>query len=205
MPGKSAAASFEELEEIPERVARALGELLTRLDRPRYMRFLDAMYHYTRGSGAKIRQVYDASDAEDVRAVFGELESEEIEHYRLAEADLEALGGRVSSAPPSAVVAFDRAWRGLASHGYCAYLGAAYVFENIARHIQQPVREALGRLALDRSQVRWVRVHMGADLEHGAAVADVCRHHFARDPEAMLAGARSAAEAWLGVFSEALR
>ena len=201
---QKSALSFAELEEIPAQVARALAELLVRLDRPRYMRFLDAMYHYTRGSGAKIRQVYDSSDAEDVRAVFGALESEETEHYRLAAADLEALGGRVSTAPPPAVLAFDRAWRALSAHGYCAHLGAAYVFENIARHLQQPVREALGRLALDRSQMRWVRVHMGADLEHGAAVADVCRRHFEHSPEAMLAGARSAAEAWLGVFSEAL-
>jgi hypothetical protein len=200
-----AVPSFAELEEIPGEVARALGELLARLDRARYMRFLDAMYHYTRGSGAKIRQVHDSSDAEDVRGVFGELESEETEHYRLAEADLEALGGRVSSAAPPAVVAFDRTWRGLSAHGYCAYLGAAYVFENIARHLQQPVREALGRLALDRSQTRWVRVHMGADLEHGAAVAAVCRRHFEHGPGAMLAGARSAADAWLGVFAEALR
>src|SRR5262245_1954606 len=137
MSSKSAAASFAELEQIPAEVARSLAELLARLDRPRYMRFLDAMYHYTRGSGAKIRQVHDASDAEDVRAVFGDLESEETEHYRLAEADLAALGGCVSSAAPPAVVAFDRAWRGLSAQGYCAYLGAAYVFENIARHIQQ--------------------------------------------------------------------
>jgi hypothetical protein len=204
MQPKQANSSFAELEAIPAEVARALGELLARLDRARYMRFLDAMYHYTRGSGAKIRQVYDASDAEDVRAVFDNLESEETEHYRLAEADLEALGGRVSSAPPPAVVAFDRTWRGLAAHGYCAYLGAAYVFENIAGHLAQPVREALGRLALDRAQTRWVRVHMGADLEHGAAVAALCRAHFERAPDAMLAGARSAADAWLGVFSEAL-
>ena len=196
--------TFAQLEEIPEQVARRFAELLRELDRPRYMRFLDAMYHYTRGSGAKIRQVYDCSDADDVRAVFGELESEETEHYRLAEADLEALGGSVSSEPPPAVAAFDRAWRALAAHGYCAYLGAAFVFENIARHLQQPVGQALGRLALDRSQTRWVRVHMGADLEHGAAVAAVCRSHFERAPEAMLAGARSAAEAWLAVFSEAL-
>src|SRR5215510_3763218 len=110
---------FADLERIPEDTARRLAQLLAQLDRPRYMRFLDAMYHYTRGSGAKIRQVYDASDAEDVRVVFGDLESEETEHYRLAEADLEALGGRVSSVPPPAVAAFDRTWRGLSAHGYC--------------------------------------------------------------------------------------
>jgi hypothetical protein len=196
--------SFAQLEAIPAGVASGLRPLVEGLDRPRYMRFLNAMYHYTRGSGAKIRQVYDCSDAADVRAVFGDLESEETEHYRLAEADLEALGGEISSAPPAAVTAFDATWRALAAHGYCAYLGAAYVFENIAGHLQQPVREALGRLALDRAQTRWVRVHMGADLEHGAAVAAVCRSHFERNPAAMLAGARSAADAWLGVFSEAL-
>jgi hypothetical protein len=196
---------FAELEAIPAEVASGLRPLVERLDRPRYMRFLDAMYHYTRGSGAKIRQVYDCAETEDVRAVFADLESDETEHYRLAERDLEALGGQVSCTPPPAVVAFDAAWRALAAQGYCAYLGAAYVFENIGRHLEPTSRAALERLALDRTQTRWVRVHMEADLEHGAAVAALCRTHFERNPDAMLTGARSAGEAWLGVFSEALR
>jgi len=201
-PGK--AQDFTELEEIPRAVARRLARALEQLDRPGYVRFLNAMYHYTKGSATKIQDVVKASHHEDVTAFFERLEGEEDSHYKLAEADLKAMGLGVESEPPPAVMRFNASWRELSSLGCYAYLGAVYVFENIAQHLQGSGRNPLDRLGLDRKQTRWMRVHLEVDLEHGAAVAELCQRYFAVDPELMLRGARMAAHAWLDVFVNAM-
>lgn len=74
-------------------MADALRPYLPKLDREGYARFLSAMVHYTRGSGARLRHAGAHAPSEALRAFFSNLAVEEDPHHTLAEADLKALGG----------------------------------------------------------------------------------------------------------------
>lgn len=195
---------LSELTQIPERAARSLTGALASVDLHVYKRFLSFMYHYTRGSGAKAAQALASSERPDVSQFLERMRVEEGCHHRLAQADLKALGGTVAPVAPDAVQRFDVAWRGLAGDGCFAYLGAIYVFENTGRHLRDPARDAIARLGLGPAQTRWVRTHLKADLEHGAAASELCHRYFSQAGTSIVRGARTAERAWVGVFSAAL-
>src|SRR4051812_5887388 len=115
----------DELATIPGHMADAVRALLPDVTIARYQRFLDHMYHYTRGSEARLLHAAEhapehvpehgaghaaghvVGHALDRRAYFAALAADERGHYRLAEADLAAFGRGVSAGAPSAVTAFD--------------------------------------------------------------------------------------------------
>lgn len=185
---------------LPESMAASVRPLLAGIDRAAYVRFLDAMVHYTRGSGERLRHAAAHAPTAAQRAFFDELAREESGHYRLAEADLAALGASPSEAAPPGVEAFHRFW--MESRDPATWLGALYALENVAARLAADVPPHLARLGLDRTQVRFVMTHLQADEDHGRLTATLA----AELPEAALEEpARYAATFWVALHLDALR
>jgi hypothetical protein len=178
-------------------MARALAELLPRVELPGYLRFLDTMVHYTRDSGPRLREAAALARDPELARFYAELAREEAGHHRLAEADLASFGRTPSAEPPASVVAFRAFWAAPVPDREQVLLGALCALEGVASHLGDEVRPALGRLGLHPGNARFVLVHLQADEEHGAG----CRAHAERLAEhglaSILAGARGAAERWI--------
>lgn len=181
-----------ELEAIPMAMASAVRPRLATLDRAGYARFLDAMVHYTRGSGSRLKHAASASQGAAVSTFFGKLAEEETSHYKLAEADLRDLGGEVSRDCPEVVARFDADWHSATSPG--VWLGALYALENVAGHLAADVPKELARLGLEKSHVRFVMTHLTADAEHGHDTATWVGR---ADRTEVVAAARRAASFWV--------
>jgi hypothetical protein len=188
-----------ELEAIPAAMASAVRPRLAHLDRAGYARFLEAMVHYTRGSGARLRYAATASADAPVATFFGTLAEEEAAHYKLAEADLRDLGGELSPDCPTSVEQFDADWRSATDPS--TWLGALYALENVAGHLAADVPKELARLGLEKSHVRFVMTHLSADAEHGH---DTAKWVARADRPKVIEAARKAARFWvelhLGAF-----
>ncbi len=190
----------DELRTIPQRMADQVRELLPAVTLDRYQRFLDHMFHYTRGSGARLDWAAAHADAEPQRAYFAALARDEAHHYRLAEADLTAFGRTPSPTPPAAVIDFDARWRQWTASGW---IGALYALESVAEHLAADTQRHLGRLGLGRDQARFVLVHLTADVGHGAMTAAQLDAALVADPHQVMAAARSAADFWVGLHFDA--
>ena len=181
-----------ELEAIPAAMASAVRPRLSLLDRAGYARFLDAMVHYTRGSGARLRHAATSTADAPVSTFFATLAEEEASHYKLAEADLRDLGAAPSRDCPTLVEQFDADWRSATDPS--AWLGALYALENVAGHLATDVPKELARLGLEKSHVRFVMTHLSADAEHGHDTATwVAR----ADRPKVVVAARRAARFWV--------
>lgn len=191
------AATLRALDDAPAGMARALVELLPRVDLPGYLRFLDTMVHYTRDSGARLREAAAIARDPELASFFGTLAGEEANHHRLAEADLASFGRTPSAEPPPPVRAFRAFWAAPVPDRELVLLGALLALEGVAAHLGDDVRPALQRLGLHPGNARFVLVHLQADEEHGAA----CRAHALRSAEhglpSLLAGASGAAAHWI--------
>lgn len=190
----------DELRTIPLRMADQVRELLPSVTLASYQRFLDHMFHYTRGSGARLEWAAEHAGPEAQRAYFAELARDEAHHYRLAEADLAAFGRTPSATPPPAVGDFDASWQRWTASGW---LGALYALESVAEHLAADTQRHLGRLGLGRDQARFVLVHLTADVGHGAMTAAQLDGALAADRHATLTAARSAADFWVGLHFDA--
>lgn len=193
----SEAHTIEALEEIPASMARALVELLPRVQLDGYLRFLDTMVHYTRDSGARLREAATLARDPALAGFYDALAAEEASHHRLAEADLASFGRSPSPEPPPSVRAFRAFWAAPAPERELVLLGALFALEGVAAHLGDEVRPALQRLGLHPGNARFVLVHLQADEEHGAA----CRAHVQRLAEhglpPLLLGAGGAAARWI--------
>jgi hypothetical protein len=189
--------SIEAIDEIPASMARALAELLPRVELPGYLRFLDTMVHYTRDSGARLREAAALARDPALASFYGELAREEANHWRLAEADLASFGRSPSSEPPPSVQAFRAFWAAPVPERELVLLGALFALEGVAAHLGDEVRPALQRLGLHPGNARFVLVHLQADEAHGAG----CRAHVQRLAEhgssSLLSGAKGAAARWI--------
>lgn len=194
--------TWQALERIPLSMADAVRPSLERATILGYHRFLDAMVQYTRGSGERLRHAARHAPDEPLRAFFEELAREEAGHYRLAEADLAAFGLTPSAATPPSVERFHAMW--IESTSPATWLGALYVLENVGAHLAQSAVNSLGRLGLSREQVRFVMVHLEADVEHGRATAEHARRFADDDGARLLEAATSAASFWVGLHKQAL-
>lgn len=190
----------DELRPIPMRMADQVRELLPGVTLARYQRFLDAMVHYTRGSGDRLAWAADHAGA-DHRAYFAELARDEAHHYRLAEADLAGFGLTPSTTPLAAVVEFDRRWRGWQAPGQ---VGALYALESVAEHLAADAQRHLGRLGLGRDQARFILVHLTADVGHAALTTAQLTAALAADRDEVHAAARAAADFWVELHFDAL-
>lgn len=195
-------APIPELEALAETAANAFKPLLGAdgFDLAQYKQFLNTMYHYTSRSGEMIQHAANTAHDEDLRKFFQHMLSEEKSHYILAREDLKELGGEVSETVPSAVQEFHTRWFGLGTTVY-AYLGAIYVFENIAKHLQTEGQAMFDRLNLNKKQRRWSAVHLEADLVHGDEIIAICSQYFDENPSACLEGGRMMCESWINVFT----
>lgn len=193
----SDSTSIEAIDEIPASMARALAELLPRVELAGYLRFLDTMVHYTRDSGARLREAAALARDPALASFYGELAREEASHWRLAEADLASFGRSPSPEPPPSVGAFRAFWAAPVPERELVLLGALFALEGVAGHLGDEVRPALQRLGLHPGNARFVLVHLQADEAHGAG----CRDHVQRLVEhgsaSLLAGARGAAARWI--------
>jgi hypothetical protein len=184
--------SWNEIETLPAEMAAAVRPALETADRAAYARFLDAMVHYTRGSGDRLRHAAAHAPRAPLAGFFSRLAHEESGHFRLAEADLAAFGRAPGADAPAGVAAFHDAW--MAARSPAAWLGALYVLENVGAHLGADAARHLARLGLGPRQIRFVLVHLEADVEHGAETA---RHAREEDPAALLEAARGAARFWV--------
>lgn len=181
-----------DLEAIPGAMASAVRARLATIDRAGYARFLDAMVHYTRGSGGRLRHAAKAAADPAIAAFFAKLGEEEASHYKLAEADLRDLGGEVSDDCPDLVATFDADWHSATDSS--SWLGALYALENVAGHLAADVPRELGRLGLEKTHVRFVMTHLGADAEHGHDTATWAK---GADHARVVEAARKAARFWV--------
>ena len=188
-----------DLDEVPASMARALAELLPRVELPGYLRFLDTMVHYTRDSGARLREAAAIARDPALASFYGELAREEANHHRLAEADLASFGRSPSPEPPPSVRAFREFWAAPAPERELVLLGALLALEGVASHLGDEVRPALQRLGLHPGNARFVLVHLQADEEHGAACRAQALRLAERGLAPMLAGAREAAARWIAM------
>lgn len=185
------------LNDIPRRMAVEVSDFLPSATRAGYERFLNTMYHYTRGSEARLHKAAQAATDASLREFLLSLAEDEAQHYRLAEADLRTIGQSPTVDPPDSVRAFESAWSELGSEHAAAWLGALVALEGVAQHLGNIAQETLGRLGIGRSEARFVLVHLQADESHGA----LCKQHALRLGELhaahLLQGARAAATAWV--------
>lgn len=193
--------AWNELERLPATMADAVKPHLGATSLAGYQRYLSAMVHYTRGSGERLRHAASRVQEADLAAFFERLAREEAGHYRLAEADLAAFGLAPLGDTPAEVAAFHRFW--MESDDPATWLGALYVLESVGGHLGEEAAKNLARLGLGRDQVRFVMVHLEADIEHGASTAEHARRCLERDGARLLDAARYAAAFWVGLHERA--
>ena len=195
--GVEARVWLARLDRLVAKMADATTPLLESVTPGRYRAALSVCYHYTRASGAQLERAADLAPSEDLRDFFAEMADEERDHFRLAEADLGALGGRIEESRPAAVQRFAEYWSAIGRANYFEFLGATYVLENLAGRLREGAVSALTALGLSRRQSRFVLTHLEADVEHGERIAELCaRYAPDRGPE-LLAGAEAAVGYWI--------
>jgi hypothetical protein len=190
-------STIEALDDAPASMARALVELLPRVELPGYLRFLDTMVHYTRDSGARLREAAAIARDPALASFYAVLAAEEADHHRLAEADLASFGSSPSPEPPPSVRAFRAFWAAPVPERELVLLGALCALEGVAAYLGDEARAALQRLALHPGNARFVLVHLQADEEHGAACCAHALRLAERGLPSLLAGARGAAARWI--------
>jgi Iron-containing redox enzyme len=186
-----------ELDRIAAEMTVATLPLLVSVTPARYRSILSLCYHYTRASGAQLERAAELAPDDDLREYFASMADEERNHFRLAEADLAAMGGAVHTSRPIAVDRFADYWNGITSAKYFEFLGATHVLENIAGRLRDHVVAAVAALGLSRRQSRFARTHLEADVEHGARVRELCARYADGCGPALIAGAQAAAHWWM--------
>lgn len=185
------------IDTLPELMAVAVRPWLATATREGYARYLLAMASYTRSSGERLDHAAAHTTDPELAAFFARMAREERGHFRLAEADLEALGVRPSAFDASDVERFHAAW--MASTRPAHWLGALRVLEGVGHHLQTDAPKALGRLGLSAETTRFVRVHLDVDEEHGTSTAAWCEKE--TDAGTMTAAALDAAAFWVRLHS----
>ena len=103
------------LDRIAAGMAEATVPYLRSVTPELYTSILSLCYHYTRASGAQLERTAALAPDEELREFFASMSDEERDHFRLAEADLAALGGAVHPGRPTAVERFAEYWDGIAA------------------------------------------------------------------------------------------
>ena len=194
---------MDTLEVFAKKAADELRVCISSAELDNYKHFLDVMYHYTSGSETMLKDAANCSENSEIKEFLNHMAKEERGHYIIAREDLKALGHDVSETPPGVVYEFRKNWQELSKKGVFGYLGAIYVFENVAKYLQKEGREMLQRLNLTKVQSRWIAVHLEADLEHGEEIKEICDKFQHENPEEMQRGANIMYASWVNVFEHA--
>lgn len=189
---------------FPATIAKELAPLLKTADIETYKHFLVTMYHYTHNAEPQLIHAMDQCTDPVMKEYFKEMAKEERGHHLLAKRDYEEFGCSVedSIAPPS-VKSFHDYWYGLGKENVNEFVGAMYVFENVAKAVGKDIRDMMSRLELTKRQSRWLLVHLEADIGHGDEAGEMCSRFINDNPAAMLMAAEVGAEEWMAVFRHA--
>lgn len=193
------------LPSLPEKAAEVVKRYLDVIDIEQYKYFLYAMYHYTLDSEAKLLYASKLCNNPALKKYFKEMAKEERGHYLLAQRDIEEFGINVVGSPDSEPVRdFRKYWYDLGTENDNEFLGAMFVFENIASLCVEEVRAMVKRLNLTKRQARWLLVHLEADEDHGAEAYKMCLSYASDNPEAISRAAQEGVDRWIAVFEDAL-
>jgi hypothetical protein len=193
------------LPEYPARIAKELSPLLQKADLKTYQNFLLTMYFYTYKAEDMLIHARNLAPDSRLQTYFHKMAREERGHYLLAKKDFEEFGLRVEERPEPALVSnFRNFWFGLGKQSINEFLGALYVFENVASLVGKDVIEMMQRLELTKKQSRWLRVHLEADAGHGEDALNICKQYIDENPEALLEAVAIGAQEWMNVFRYAL-
>lgn len=191
---------------FPIQIAKELAPLLEATDLETYKHFLVTMYHYTHYAYEQLTQARDLCEDAILYDYFDIMAKEERGHYLLAKKDFEEFGERVEDHPePESVRRFRDYWYGLGTDNVNEFVGAMYVFENVAMAVAKEVVAMMQRLELTKKQSRWLRVHLEADIGHGDEALKMCQYCVADNPAAMLRAAEDGALEWAAVFKYGFR
>jgi hypothetical protein len=169
-----------------------------------YKNFLNGMYHYTLKSGDKLSEAARNAPNPELKDFFDHMFREERLHYVLAEQDLKGFDLKPDyNNTPKAVEDFNNFWASMAKSHFNAYLGALYVFENIADKVADDVKAMLQRLGVNEKQRRWLSIHVEADVEHGEGISDLLKKYLNDNPEAAVSAAKEAKDKWVAVMASA--
>jgi hypothetical protein len=182
------------LADYPLDTANFVRPLISDVDMTKYERFLNTMYVYTRHSGPNLAFAATLSKYRPVIEYFEHMAKDEAKHYRLADLDLKGLGlQRDPDFTSPAVNEFWRWWNSVTKEESITHVGAIFVLENWGLHCLEDVPIALSRLGLGKRQSRFVRVHMTADVEHGALAGQLVDKYWDSHREDLVYGAERAA------------
>ncbi len=190
---------IEQLELYAKKAADAVRPGVKNADLEGYKRFLDMMYHYTLTSGDKLKAIAENSPDQELRNYFNHMYLEEKNHYMLAQQDLKGFGLTPSKETPKEVQDMNKFWASLSGKHVNGYLGALYVFENIADKVGNEVKDMLTRLGVEKNQRRWLSIHLEADLDHGREIKEVLEKYLAQDTKTALEAAEEACVRWTAV------
>lgn len=200
----TASEVLAKLPSFPAEIARELTPLLRKTDLENYKHFLLTMYHYTHTAEEQLLFASEKCSDPELKEYFYQMSREERGHYLLAKKDYEEFGLKVEdSIEPPSVKNFRDYWYGLGNDNVNEFVGAMYVFENVAQAVGKEIVDMMQRLELNRKQSRWLRVHLEADVGHGDEAWEACQKYVNDDPAAMLMAAELGAEEWLAVFKYA--
>jgi hypothetical protein len=193
-----------ELEALAKKAAEAFkGTLADDFNLTKYKNFLNAMYHYTAQSEKMISHARDLSPNDELHHYLDHMVKEEHGHYILAREDLKELGEKVSNDIHPIIQDFHTKWFQLGENVY-SYLGAIYVFENIAKYVQTEGKSLYDKLGINKKQRRWLSVHLEADLSHGDEIIEIAQKYVHKNPEEFLRGGNAMCTCWINVFTHAL-
>lgn len=197
--------AFAQLDAYAKKAASAVKPCLKNADIEGYKRFLNMMYHYTLRSGDKLKSIANNSPNDELREYFNHMYLEERNHYMLAQQDLKGFGLAPEPETPQEVQDMDKFWASLNGKHINAYLGALYVFENIADKVDENVKEMLQRLNIQKNQRRWLSIHVEVDLDHGAEVKEILEKYISQNPEIAIETAKAACDRWIAVSATPLK
>ena len=183
--------------------ADSIRPYLLNADLESYKKFLNAMYHYTLTSGDKLAAVAKKAPTEELKSFFEHMFREERYHFKLAEQDLKGFGLTPKPETPKAVTDFNNFWASLKDNHFNAYLGALYVFENIADKVTEEIKNFLTRIGVNEKQRRGLSIHAEADIEHGQLITNFLNKYLSENVEAAVNGAKEAQKKWSAIMVEA--
>jgi hypothetical protein len=189
---------------LPQGIGKKLSPLLQAADMETYKHFLVTMYHYTHYALDQLKYAEDMCEDSELKAYFAEMAREEDGHHLLAKRDFERLGGNLEDCPaPASVQSFRNYWYGLGKENVNEFLGAMYVFENVASAVAKDIIDMMARLNLKRSQATWLNTHIEADVGHGDEAWKMCAQYAHHNPDTILRAAKEGASEWMAVFEHA--
>lgn len=193
----------DKLKALPAATADVVRPWLGDVTAEQYRVFLRTMYHYTKNSGDRLRMAASRCSDEAGKTFFKRMAKEENGHYQLAAADLKALNDTAQLGEAAqAIKDFEAFWDGI--NDTATYLGALYVLEGVGEHLGEAAVTALTRLQLQKTQARFVLVHLQDDIAHAAATNELCERFFETEGARVLAGAEQASYHWAAILKAGL-